>query len=84
MPEASKTVMLDHKKMVEDKKRISAIASSPDHEELIPIYINPKTTIFCKPGEDPQEKKRKFLQRLAERDNQLKKKNINDKKFHYN
>ncbi len=83
MPEASKTVMIDHQMEVEELEREKAISSSPDHEDLVPVRINSKTVIFARPGEDPEKKRQEFLAKLAARDN-AQKKSMNDKKIHYN
>ncbi|MEI6567638.1 MAG: hypothetical protein WCR20_13255 [Verrucomicrobiota bacterium] len=48
----------------EEKKRIRHIKKIlPDHEE-IPVRINAKTTLLLKPGQDPEERKAMYLERV--------------------
>lgn len=38
-----------------------------NHNKMIPVYIDSKTTIYIKDGEDPQAAREKYFARMAER-----------------
>lgn len=48
-------------KLERDRKR--ALKLSPNTEEMLPVFIDQKTTIYIKPGEDPEQARRKWIEK---------------------
>jgi len=55
---------IDLEKPNNDKKRQEVISQSPDTGKNIPVRIDNKTTIYIKPGQDPETAKERFLKKL--------------------
>lgn len=59
----TKAAAIDKKELQEAKARKEALKKSPNTDDLIPVYIDDKTTMFIKPGEDPELKKAEFFRK---------------------
>ena len=59
-----KAAAYDKKQLAADKKEREMIKSSPDTSKQIPVRIDEKTMIYIKPGQDPEQAKKRFLKKL--------------------
>lgn len=60
---SSKAPIIDRQMLQHERKRIKAINASPDLSQKIPVKIDAKTTIYIKPGEDPEQARKNFIER---------------------
>jgi hypothetical protein len=52
---------LDKKTLAQEKKLKKLLESSPKTDDMVPVFIDTKTTIYIKPGEDVEEARRNFI-----------------------
>jgi hypothetical protein len=58
-----KAAQYDKKVLAQEKKLQKLLQNSPKTDDLIPVFIDAKTTIYIKPGEDVDEARKNFIEK---------------------
>jgi len=53
----------DRQELKAEKLRKMALEQSPKTDDLLPVFIDAKTTIYIKPGEDPEQARKNFIEK---------------------
>ncbi len=58
-----RAAVLDKKTLAQEKKLKELLENSPKTDDMVPVFIDTKTTIYIKPGEDVEEARRNFIEK---------------------